>query len=244
MFPTISSALFYAFCTISFLAASTFWYNRPMKSLTIIRLFHHGIIIAQYVIVLLSNFDVERGALTDISPLYWQTDTAIGKHSWGYRKDNKYKSARQVICDLVDIVSKNGNLLINIGPRADGTITEEEEAELAAKSEQLISLKKDFDKQITDKNNEANDIGKKATSLGDNSKIKIATDYGETALEKGQPLAETEDLTKSFWRKLSGSWDKSGVRKAGNDLIDAGNNLLDKVNTTTNTNNLFTKKIK
>ncbi|MBQ6898790.1 MAG: alpha-L-fucosidase [Clostridia bacterium] len=71
-------------------------------------------------------FDVERGALTDISPLYWQTDTAIGKCSWGYRKDNKYKSARQVICDLVDIVSKNGNLLINIGPRADGTITEEE----------------------------------------------------------------------------------------------------------------------
>ena len=71
-------------------------------------------------------FDVERGALTDISPLYWQTDTAIGKHSWGYRRDNKYKSARQVICDLVDIVSKNGNLLINIGPRPDGTITEEE----------------------------------------------------------------------------------------------------------------------
>ena len=54
------------------------------------------------------------------------TDTAIGKCSWGYRKDNEYKSARQVICDLVDIVSKNGNLLINIGPKADGTITDEE----------------------------------------------------------------------------------------------------------------------
>ena len=73
-----------------------------------------------------ATFDVERGALTGISPIYWQTDTAIGKHSWGYRADNEYKSSRQVICDLVDIVSKNGNLLINIGPKSDGTITEEE----------------------------------------------------------------------------------------------------------------------
>ena len=73
-----------------------------------------------------ATFDVERGALTDISPVYWQTDTAIGKTSWGYKKDNEYKSSRQVICDLVDIVSKNGNLLINIGPKPDGTITKEE----------------------------------------------------------------------------------------------------------------------
>ncbi len=73
-----------------------------------------------------ATFDVERGALSGISPLYWQTDTAIGKCSWGYRTDNEYKSARQVICDLVDIVSKNGNLLINIGPKPDGTITDEE----------------------------------------------------------------------------------------------------------------------
>ncbi|MBQ5825507.1 MAG: alpha-L-fucosidase [Clostridia bacterium] len=73
-----------------------------------------------------ATFDVERGALTDISPIYWQTDTAIGKFSWGYRADNEYKPPRQVICDLIDIVSKNGNLLINIGPKADGTITDEE----------------------------------------------------------------------------------------------------------------------
>lgn len=73
-----------------------------------------------------ATFDVERGALSGISPIYWQTDTAIGKTSWGYKKDNEYKSSRQVICDLVDIVSKNGNLLINIGPKPDGTITDEE----------------------------------------------------------------------------------------------------------------------
>jgi alpha-L-fucosidase len=73
-----------------------------------------------------ATFDVERGGLTGISPITWQTDTAIGIKSWGYTTSNEYKSARQIIYDLVDIVSKNGNLLINIGPKADGSITEEE----------------------------------------------------------------------------------------------------------------------
>ena len=84
-----------------------------------------------------ATFDVERGALSGISPLYWQTDTAIGKCSWGYTKDNRFKSARQVICDLVDIVSKNGNLLINIGPKPDGTITDEETEVLLTMGEWL-----------------------------------------------------------------------------------------------------------
>ena len=77
-----------------------------------------------------ATFDVERGALSGISPVPWQTCTAIGKNSWGYTRDNEFKSGRQVICDLVDIVSKNGNLLLNVGPRPDGTITEEETAVL------------------------------------------------------------------------------------------------------------------
>ena len=70
--------------------------------------------------------DIERGALTGISPIPWQADTAIGKKSWGYIRDNEYKTSRQIICDLIDIVSKNGSLLLNVGPKADGTITEEE----------------------------------------------------------------------------------------------------------------------
>ncbi|MCR5733749.1 MAG: alpha-L-fucosidase [Lachnospiraceae bacterium] len=73
-----------------------------------------------------ATYDVERGALTGISPFPWQTDTAVGKHSWGYTKDNEFKPSRQLICDLVDIVSKNGMLLLNIGPKPDGTITDEE----------------------------------------------------------------------------------------------------------------------
>ncbi|MCQ2519783.1 MAG: alpha-L-fucosidase [Lachnospiraceae bacterium] len=73
-----------------------------------------------------ATFDVERGALDGISPIPWQTDTAIGINSWGYTKDNKFKSARRIIEDLIDVVSKNGMLLLNIGPKPDGTITEEE----------------------------------------------------------------------------------------------------------------------
>ncbi len=77
-----------------------------------------------------ATFDVERGALKDISPLPWQTCTSIAKNSWGYTENNQFKSARHVVCDLIDIVSKNGMMLLNVGPRADGTITDEETAVL------------------------------------------------------------------------------------------------------------------
>lgn len=72
-------------------------------------------------------FDVERGLLEDIDPYFWQTDTSISKNSWGYIKDHDYKTTEWIICDLVDIVSKNGALLLNIGPKPDGTIPEQEE---------------------------------------------------------------------------------------------------------------------
>ncbi|MEO6455336.1 MAG: alpha-L-fucosidase [Ginsengibacter sp.] len=70
--------------------------------------------------------DVERGKLPGIRPQAWQTDDAIGNKSWGFTNDNTFKSPQYVITNLIDIVSKNGNLLINIGPRPDGTITDEE----------------------------------------------------------------------------------------------------------------------
>lgn len=77
-----------------------------------------------------ATFDVERGALEGISPIPWESDTAIGKCSWGYTCNNEYKNSTQIICDLVDIVSKNGMLLLNVGPKPDGTITDEETAVL------------------------------------------------------------------------------------------------------------------
>jgi alpha-L-fucosidase len=72
-------------------------------------------------------FDVERGRLADIRPLFWQTDTSVSKNSWGYVENQDYKTVDSLVDDLVDIVSKNGALLLNIGPRPDGTIPEPEE---------------------------------------------------------------------------------------------------------------------
>lgn len=48
----------------------------------------------------------------------------MGKHSWCYVEDQEYKTSSSLIHDLVDTVSKNGALLLNIGPRPDGTIPE------------------------------------------------------------------------------------------------------------------------
>ena len=73
-----------------------------------------------------ATLDIERGALGSIFPYPWQTDTAIGKRSWGYTKDNEYKSTYNVVTTLIDVVSKNGMLLLNIGPKPDGTFTDEE----------------------------------------------------------------------------------------------------------------------
>jgi alpha-L-fucosidase len=77
-------------------------------------------------------WDIERGAANRIEPLPWQTDTCIG--NWHYERSvyerNAYKSAATVIHMLADIVSKNGNLLLNIPVRGDGTIDDKETAVL------------------------------------------------------------------------------------------------------------------
>jgi alpha-L-fucosidase len=67
-------------------------------------------------------FDVERGQLAGINPRLWQADTSVGTSSWGFVNDHNYKTAPWLLCDLVDVVSKNGVLLLNIGPKSDGTI--------------------------------------------------------------------------------------------------------------------------
>jgi len=69
--------------------------------------------------------DIERGQLSGIRPLYWQTDTSVSNKSWGYINNDTFKTPEFVVHQLIDIVSKNGNLLLNIGPRSDGTIPEE-----------------------------------------------------------------------------------------------------------------------
>lgn len=69
-------------------------------------------------------WDVERGKASAMMQFPWQTDTFVGTKSWGYISDEVYKQPQQIVHDLIDIVSKNGNLLLNIAPKADGTIPE------------------------------------------------------------------------------------------------------------------------
>jgi alpha-L-fucosidase len=66
--------------------------------------------------------DVERGRFSEAKPYSWQTDTAVARNSWCYTTSLDYKSSKELICYLIDVVSKNANLLLNIGPKADGTI--------------------------------------------------------------------------------------------------------------------------
>ncbi|HWX41130.1 MAG TPA: alpha-L-fucosidase [Blastocatellia bacterium] len=74
--------------------------------------------------------DIERGVAAGIRPHPWQTDTCIG--SWHYSREiaehNRYKTVVQVVGMLVDIVSKNGNLMLSVPVRGDGTIDEHEVA--------------------------------------------------------------------------------------------------------------------
>ena len=71
--------------------------------------------------------DIERGQLAGIRPLLWQNDTSVSKNSWGYVRNQDYKTVEWLVGDLVDVVSKNGALLLNVGPRPDGTIPEPEQ---------------------------------------------------------------------------------------------------------------------
>jgi alpha-L-fucosidase len=69
--------------------------------------------------------DIERGQLDQKLDRVWQTDTSVGNKSWGYIEHDTFKTPEFIVHQLVDIVSKNGNLLMNIGPRSDGTIPDE-----------------------------------------------------------------------------------------------------------------------
>ena len=68
--------------------------------------------------------DLERGVVDTIWPTAWQTDTCVGQ--WHYNKGEKYKSAKLVIDLLVDIVSRNGNLMLNLPLNSKGELDAEE----------------------------------------------------------------------------------------------------------------------
>lgn len=70
--------------------------------------------------------DLERGAMASTHPSVWQNDTSIARTSWSWIPDHRYKTLPELVAELVDVVAKNGVLLLNIGPKADGTIAEQE----------------------------------------------------------------------------------------------------------------------
>lgn len=71
---------------------------------------------AKYVVPVAEHHDGFQMYRSDLS--HW--------NSWCYTENNEFKSAKSILCDLVDIVSKNGNMLLNVGPKADGTISPED----------------------------------------------------------------------------------------------------------------------
>jgi alpha-L-fucosidase len=81
--------------------------------------------------------DYERGGPTDIQENYWLTDDAISKSSWCYTEGIGYYSAKQELHGFLDRISKNGNLLLNISPMADGTIPEGQKEVLLAMGDWL-----------------------------------------------------------------------------------------------------------
>jgi len=76
--------------------------------------------------------DIERGQLDSLHDRVWQTDTSVSNKSWGYIEHDTFKTPAFIVHQLADVVSKNGNLLLNIGPRSDGTIPDEVQQVLLA----------------------------------------------------------------------------------------------------------------
>lgn len=70
--------------------------------------------------------DIERGKFSEAKPYHWQTDTAVARNSWCYTTSLDYKSSNEIISYMADVVAKNGNLLLNVGPKADGSFAPED----------------------------------------------------------------------------------------------------------------------
>ena len=100
---------------------AAYYYNESLK--------HGAVGIINYKLVDMEAhsavLDIERGQTSSILPVTWQTDTSVSNKSWGYIESDTFKTPSFIIHQLADVVSKNGNLLMNIGPRSDGTIPDE-----------------------------------------------------------------------------------------------------------------------
>jgi alpha-L-fucosidase len=72
--------------------------------------------------------EMERGGFAEAKPYLWQSCTSTARNSWCYTEQNVYKTPAEIVCNLIDVVSKNGVLLLNIGPKADGELPGQDKA--------------------------------------------------------------------------------------------------------------------
>ena len=83
--------------------------------------------------------DIERGHFSQAKPFFWQTDDRLEDNvTWCMVQEPKYRSAKSVVWQLCDIVSKNGALLLNVGPYADGRFHDDAKKELYAIGDWLL----------------------------------------------------------------------------------------------------------
>lgn len=73
-------------------------------------------------------YDIERGTAQAIEHRFFQNDTSASRVGWAHLAVNEFKTAADVIGELIDVVSKNGALLLNVGPKPDGTFEAAETA--------------------------------------------------------------------------------------------------------------------
>lgn len=120
-------------------------------------------------------------------------------------------------------------------------LSDEDRAKCDALDSEIKGFTDDANTKIGGLNDKVNTASSSAKS--DLNKADIATDYGQTALEKGEPLANMQDKRKSFWRKTFGGWNKAAEREAGKKLVDAGNTLLEQVQTSSDIEKEINKKV-
>lgn len=76
--------------------------------------------------------DIERGKMTGMGEELWQTDDSVATNSWCYVEGLRLKSSEELVHELIDIVAKNGVLLLNVAPKADGTFPKDQHNQLTA----------------------------------------------------------------------------------------------------------------
>lgn len=71
-------------------------------------------------------FDRERGQLDNVSPYIWQGETSTAYNAWSYCTTNRFKTPETIARNFLDVISKNGCFVLNLGPKSDGTFCDEE----------------------------------------------------------------------------------------------------------------------